>query len=325
MPANIPAATEERLGRIRPSKILYIKLGKGGRWEHSSFTNGRIEWGLDTDPHDLAVEGKWDALRDHYIACGVVPGTATSYANEARDFYDPDPNTLWITFARGHLWWGFAEPGVHMLDPAVADQGSRYRQAVDGWRCTDINGEPLRLERLSTRLTKLAAFPRTMCEVKETDLCLRYINAEPDAIAIAAQRAQRELHHGVERLIKRLSWNDFELLTDLVLTGSGWRRITPLGGTMKDVDLIVEQPLTGTRMAVQVKSTMNRHTLSDYHDRLIATGAADALLFVSHSPDVDVATAAASYGETIQFLTGKKLAELAIHCGLTQWILDRAY
>lgn len=309
---------------IRPSKILYIKLGAGGSWEQSSFDNGRIEWGLDCDPHDLPSDGRWDALRQHYIASGFSPATATSYVREARSFYDPAPDILWITFARGHLWWAFAEPRVELLGPASLTQGSRYRQTVSGWQCTNIKGEPLRVDGLSTRMTRLAGYPRTLCAVKEADLCLRYINAEADAVALAVQQAQDALVLGIERLIQRLSWSDFELLTDLILTRSGWRRISALGGMMKDVDLVVEQPLTGKRMAAQVKSAMNRHTLADYHNRLITSGAAETLLIVCHSPEADVVTAAAAYGDTMQLLTGNALARLTIDCGLIQWTVERA-
>jgi len=242
------------LAPVRASRIQYIKLGAGGAWEASSFANGRIEWGIDSDPHDLPAAEDWAALREHYISAGFAPSTASGYVTEARAFYEGATDVLWITFSRGHLWWTFAEPDVHYLGAAGDITGSRYRTAIGGWRNCDIHGVPLSIDRLSTRLTKLASYPRTICLVKEAGLCLRYINGEEDSDAAAVQTASDQLEQSIGTLIKRLNWDDFELLSDLMLSRSGWRRVSSLGGILKDIDLLVEQPLTGQRMAVQVKS-----------------------------------------------------------------------
>ena len=309
------------LAPVRASKIQYIKLGAGGAWEASCFANGRIEWGIDSDPHDLPAAGDWARLREHYISAGFAPSTASGYVTEARAFYEGAPDVLWITFSRGHLWWTFAEAEVHYLGAAGNTAGSRYRTAIGGWKNCDIHGVPLSIDRLSTRLTKLASYPRTICLVKEAGFCLRYINGEEDSDAAAVQAARDQLEQSIGTLIKRLNWDDFELLSDLILSRSGWRRVSSLGGIMKDIDLLVEQPLTGQRMAVQVKSAATRETFLNYRARLIEQGAADSMLLICHSPSFDVA----SVGDpSATILTGSRLARLAVDCGLTQWILDRA-
>ena len=306
---------------VHASKIQYIKLGAGGAWEASCFANDRIEWGIDSDPHDLPMAENWTALREHYTSVGFAPSTASGYVTEARVFYEGAADVLWITFSRGHLWWTFAEPEVHYLGAAGDTAGSRYRTAIGGWKNCDTHGAPLSIDRLSTRLTKLASYPRTICAVKEAELCLRYINGEEDGDAAAVQASRDQLEQGLETLIKRLNWDDFELLSDLILARSGWRRISSLGGILKDIDLLVEQPLTGQRMAVQVKSAATKETFLDYRTRLIEQGAADSMLLICHSPSFDVASAG---DPSATILTGSRLARLAIDCGLTQWILDRA-
>ena len=45
-------------GAIKATSVRYIKLGAGGRWENPSLDNGRIDWGLPSDPHNAAMAGK---------------------------------------------------------------------------------------------------------------------------------------------------------------------------------------------------------------------------------------------------------------------------
>ena len=77
------------------------------------------------------------------------------------------PNDLWITFARGHLWWAFAKPGVHLTGGDVKKEGEGYRIVIDRWRNIDVIGRPLTMDSLSTRLTQLAGYRGTICNVRE--------------------------------------------------------------------------------------------------------------------------------------------------------------
>ena len=51
-----------------------------------------------------------------------------------------------------------------------------------------------------------------------------------------------------------LHQDDFETLVDLIFARGGWHRVSALGGNEADIDLAVEQSLTGERAFVQVKS-----------------------------------------------------------------------
>lgn len=310
-------------GAISATSVRYIKLGAGGRWEDVSLDNSRIDWGMLSDPHDEALDGNWDAVKAHYAKCGLTPAVATGYTNEAMAFYSSGPEVLWITFARGRMWWAFAEPEVHWIGGDGTGQGTRYRKTIGGWRDSDINGVTLNIDRLSTKLTQLGSYRRTSCQVKERDLCLRYINGEPDVNAVAVADAQLKLERALEKLIVRLSWADFELLVDLVLTRSGWQRVSSLGGTLKDVDLILEQPLTGERMAVQVKSSADQQVVNDYSARLAAR-TEDRLLLICHSPIGKLVAPLHTDRRIITIMTGADLARKSINCGLTMWIMDHA-
>jgi hypothetical protein len=58
----------------------------------------------------------------------------------------------------------------------------------------------------------------------------------------------------IAQLIQRLDDKDFENLVDMVFTAGGWRRIGGVGGTEKNIDIELQQPVTGEFVMVKVKS-----------------------------------------------------------------------
>ncbi len=263
-------------------------------------------------------------MRRHYLAQGLRPATATGYVTEARAFYDADPQVLWITFARGRLWWAFARPEVHWIGGSGDTQGTRYRKTIDGWHDHDLAGTPLDLERLSTSLTQLAGYRRTICRVAQAEYCLRMINAQADPLLDIVADARRQLEKHLAAAIARLNWADFELLVELILTRSGWRRISAIGGTMKDVDMVIEQPLTGERMLVQVKSKADQRIVVDYARRLGVRAGAKRLLLVCHSPQGQLREPQMADGRRLQIMVAAELARRAAACDLVDWVMDRA-
>lgn len=152
---------------------------------------------------------------------------------------------------------------------------------------------------------------------------MRRINGVEEP-AVAASRAARDaLVAAVAVLIRQLHWADFELLVDLIFATAGWRRVSMLGGTMKDNDLIVEQPATGERASVQVKSLANQVVL----DRSLAAVAASQLssrfFFVCHSATGDL-VAPAGMLKPVHLWNAEALATVAVTNGLTDWLIDRA-
>lgn len=322
-----PAASEATPRKAPPvtaSKVRYIKFGPGGRWEAASLDQGRLDWGLTDDPHEMALEGDWEGLRKHYQGQRTTRASATADQTEAQAFYDCDPDALWITFARGKMWWAFAEPEVEWLGGDGQSQGTRYRLTRDGWHDSDLAGAALNVDRLSTSLTQVAGYRRTICAVTEVAYCLRMINAEADPDRAAVDAAREAVVEGIGRATARLHWRDFELLVELILTRSGWQRVSPLGGTLKDVDLIVEQPFTGERMVVQVKSKAAQAVVEDYARRFANRGGAEKLLFVCHSPTGTLREQVQMDGRSMRIMTNPEIARRVIDCGLASWVLDRA-
>jgi hypothetical protein len=311
---------------VAPSTLHYIKLGAGGRWETSALERDRLEWGLPSDPHEPALAEDWYAVSRAYIENGAGKATATGYTNEARAFYTGDSEAVWITFARGRMWWAMAGPEVHWSGGDGGQEATRYRAVPGGWRDCDITGTPLDLERLSTRLTRLAGYRRTICNLSpdQQQLALRYINAAQDPEQVAVANARAELRRSLTVLIQRLSWSDFEELVDLALARTGWIRISDLGGMTKDVDLIVEQPLTGDRMAVQVKSSADQRTVDDYARRLGEHSLVERRLLICHSPIGRIEAPPANGDRRLELMLDEAVTDLSIRAGLTDWIINRA-
>lgn len=304
---------------VTATTIRYIKLGAGGVFARACLDRGEIQLGYHEVPHDLCAAGDWDGVLGHFVVTRRTIGKAKDSTREVQDFYTLDRDSLWITFADGFLWWAFAEPEVTWLSPRETPGASRFRRTVDGWRNTTIHGEPLRIDGLSTRLTQVANYRGTICAVRAGDYLLRRLNGEAEPVLEAANAARVAMLASAKAMIAQLHWADFEILVDLIFARGGWQRTSVLGGTMADIDLVIEQPTLGESAAVQVKSRASQATLDEHIAWFTASGLRRTF-FVCHSPD-----GALSTGGTpgVHLWTGDPLAEVAVRSGLFEWLMDR--
>ena len=49
--------------QIKPSKALFIKLGRSGKWERECLEKGILRFGYTQTPFDAAVAGNWEEVR----------------------------------------------------------------------------------------------------------------------------------------------------------------------------------------------------------------------------------------------------------------------
>lgn len=308
---------------IAPAAVRYIKLGAGGAWEAASLDSGRIDWGNEQDPHASAEARDWAGAKQAYLDQNLTSATATGHLRELKDFYTLGSDCLWITFARGHLWWCFAEPEVSRTSGTGAAQGASYRKVRGAWRNADVRGQPLTIDGLSSKLTQLAGYRRTICNVAEAEYLLGRINAEEEPLVAAARTARRGLIDASEGLIRHLHWADFETFVDLIFSRAGWRRVSRLGGRMKDIDLMLEQPLTGERASVQVKSAADQSMLNACVAAFEADASVSRFFFVCHSPRTAL-NLASSGDRSVHLWTIEHLASAAVDQGLTDWLIERA-
>lgn len=307
------------MDKVSASAVRYIKLGPKNAWAPVSFERNEIHFGYKTIAHELCQREAWEEAAAILRAEGRTPGKANDAVREIRDFYSLGADCLWITFCNERLWWAFAEPQVSWLGPDNEEHGSRVRKTIGPWRCADIRNRILRTDELSTRLTQVGAYRQTLCGVKEDAYLLRRLNAEDEPLVQEAVEVRTTMLELTARMIARLHWAEFETMVDLIFARSGWQRISRVGGTQKDVDLVLQQPTTGETAWVQVKSRARQAVLDDYVNRFRENGSQDRLFFVCHSPGGRMAVS----DPDIHLWTGDTLAAAATKAGLFEWLVDR--
>jgi hypothetical protein len=181
------------LSNVQPEHIRYIKLGSGGWWAQTSFSEGVLCFGFETIPHELCERKDWNEVWNRLRPDKKNDAAATHARNEIKDFYELGEDCLWITFADLHLWWAFAHPEVQWVWDGTYDRPPRKRKTLDGWHKTDIFGKPLRVVALSSKLTQVAKFQGTICEVAEKDYLLRRINGIEEPVFVRAHEARKAM------------------------------------------------------------------------------------------------------------------------------------
>lgn len=302
---------------INPSEVRFIKLGSEGEWEQDCIESSRptIRLGFVNPFHDDCLLGKFDRVHKHWLK-STIKSKATEFTNQIRDFYTLDEKTLWITFYKRRLFWCFARPEVSILPG-----GERARRVKGRWRSTTLAGDELFLDRLSGRLTRTRGFRGTICRVAEADDLIRRINGEKSPDIQEAESSLQRLEQSLIPLIQHLSWQDFELLCDLIFTRAGWQRNSRVGATEEDVDLDLSAPVSGRRAFVQIKSRANALDLQDYMMRFTANGRYDEMYFVVHSPEGPLEKI--KHPKQVTIVGPEKVAELVVAAGLTMWLLNK--
>ena len=309
---------------MEPVKLLdirYIKLGKGGIWAKWALDAGEIPFGYPGVGHEICQQGDWEAIAERLVELGrKSKQSVTSGVREVKEFYTLGEGTLWVTFEFGALWWAYANTDIKLY-PIEEDGPTRYRKTVDGWHREDIEGTPLLVEHLSTSLTQLAVYRGTICRVANVDYLLRRIKAEPEPIIVKAKLAREQMVSLAAEMITNLHWADFEVLVDLIFSRNGWQRTSGLGGTLKDVDLALENASTGERAFAQVKSKASQAVLEDYIERFHRYEQYQRMFFVCHTP---IGISVDSASPNIHIWTNETLANAAIKAALFDWLVERS-
>jgi hypothetical protein len=304
---------------IAPATVRYIKLGAGGVFAPACLERDEIHLSYKELPHELCVAGDWDRVVDWFVQRGRKLGKARDATREIRDFYTLGSDCLWITFSDGYLWWVFAEDEVTWRGTDDPMLGPRSRSTIGAWRNTSIGGRPLRTQSLTSKLTQVGNYRQTICQVGHDAYLLRKINDTSEPIVAEAEAARKMLIDVATRMIGELHWADFEVFADLILARGGWQRVSVLGETMADIDMLIEQPTLGERATVQVKSRANQSVL-DEHIRHFQRSGETRTFFICHSPDGKLSTNATA---GVHVWAGSELAAVAVKSGLFEWLMDR--
>jgi hypothetical protein len=306
------------------TQVKYIKLGVGGSWATSCFDRGIIRLGFDTGiekVYSAAIRGDWEKIKN-YWADGRCK-TPQQHANQTRTFFEDSGNTLWVTFHNRMLYYCIANPGhpVAESNPISSDEhDSSYRTVFkQGWSNVDVNGHPLMMDNLSGNLTKTAGYRMTICGFSSDieNYIVQKISAIPSLNAENAISARNALVLQIENIIKSFTWEDFEILVELIFGNSGWKRISKTGGVQKTIDLVLKDPVTSEIAFVQVKSKTNQSILNEYIDEFKA-GNYDRMFFAYHSGNAEASI------KGVHVWNSKWIAEKVLDSGLIDWVIDRA-
>jgi hypothetical protein len=137
---------------------------------------------------------------------------------------------------------------------------------------------------------------------------------------LAVSAAVDSLGKQVSSAIQSLHWKDFETLVDLIFRQAGWRRLSVLGGTMKFADLELEEPITGDRYQIQIKSSAGAPEFKAYRDEFAGQGFRK-LFFVVHSPQPSLTDDLAS--ESVEIIRPDRLGRMIVNAGLVGWVLAK--
>ncbi len=157
--------------------------------------------------------------------------------------------------------------------------------------------------------------------MKEADYMNRRNNAVGETVVAPERDARQAIVAVASELIAGLHWADFETLVDLIFARSGWQRISRVGGTQADVDLIIEQPATGEIAFVQVKSKAGQSVLDDYIGRFRRSETYDRMFFVCHTPKGALSV---NDDPSLHVWAGDRLADAAVKAGLFDWLIERS-
>ena len=217
---------------IEANEIRYIKLGRKGKWERECIEKGILRLGFQTqNTFSDCMSNNWQAVSDYWTSKGKVQQSATNYTNQIESFFTDGGSVLWVTICDHSLYWGFLEntPTEKHLDGEGV-----FRRVQNGWSNTDVTGVKLSSEKLSGNVLKLAMFQGTSCKIRERPrraYIINKINGLSLPEVAQSQRCYVAAKESIIPLLNLLTWQDFELLVELIFSVSGWRRIGVLGKT----------------------------------------------------------------------------------------------
>ncbi|RDY67715.1 hypothetical protein DX912_07265 [Lysobacter soli] len=307
---------------INPRAVRYVKLGPGGSWEQDSKRLGILRFGFESaDPETLALcrAKDWDELARSWREQGKQsPGTATSFTNQIRAFFEDQGDTLWVTFIDDVLHYGFLEPGEPQRWDRDANYSS-YRTLCGGWRTTDATGATLTKTSLPGTITKLSMFRGTSCNVIDAERLVKRINGQRSDEVTRVEQARTSLLEALVPLIQMLHERDFEILIDMGFVNAGWRRLGAVGGNQATKDLDLEAPLTRERAYVQIKCQTTQGELDAYAKDFANKDTYDRLFYVYHTGQIEH-----SFSEAGVTLFGAgDVARMVLEGGLVDWVIDR--
>jgi hypothetical protein len=306
-----------------PTSVRYVKNGRGGQWWAAARTSGQVHLGWRSIPKHLLLRPDFHKLkkvvRSHFRS---RPG-ATQDFNALRDLLDRPSERLWITFQDGYMWWCTVLDGATVNpEGETVHKGNFWLTCKRPWSNRSLNGKLLAVSNLPGTVTATGGFKATVCTPKDWQTVIRIIQDEKDPDAAKVSEARGEYEKAIRKIVKRLSWRDFEQLIDFILTRTGWARVSTLGKTREGIDVEAVNLTTNEIAFAQVKSSATQEVLDDYVKRFNKRRDHYArMIFAVHTPKGRLATPNDS--SAVQLWTVDRVAGLVVRLGLGEWVESR--
>jgi hypothetical protein len=303
-----------------PQTVRYIKNGQGGAWWPSAKENLQLHLGWKDTPDHLIKSGNLKSIEPLLRAAFSNQGAATRDLNQLSYALVSPSQHIWVTVEQGFLWWCTVndEPVINPNGES-SDEGHFWLTCALPWRNTALNGKLLAVSDLPGGLTMTSAFRSTICVPREAAAIRRTILGEVDQDAVQASEKRVAYEQSLEKLIRRLTAKDFELLVDLILARTGWVRTSFVGKTKEGVDIEAENIAANELAFVQVKSSTDQATLIDYIRKYEERRENyDRMIMAVHSPRDSMKVPDTAIG--VQLWTCETIAKLSVRLGLGAWI-----
>jgi len=306
----------EKLNKV--SKVLFIKLGKGGRFAQECIENNYLKLSYDEVNHELCANGQWDSVKEYFINTeNTTKQVATNHTNQIKQFYTESEKTLWITFVDNKLWWCFSKPTI-----TKNRDNTKTRPTVGKWSDKDIFNSILFTSNLSGKLLKTHGYQGTICNISEKDYVLTKLKGEERIEVVEVKEALKNLTQKLSSLIPHLQWQDFEILIDLIFRQMGWQRVSVLGKELKTLDIELFSPVTEERAVVQIKTGANLSSFKSYVEQFSTMKDYDKFFYIASSPADDLRNYK-NDSEKIKLYLTEDVAKLTISSGLINWVIKK--
>jgi hypothetical protein len=305
-----------------PTSVRYVKNGRRGQWWPVARANGQVHLGWKPVPKELLVKPDFPEIeRILRRVNGPRQGVKQDF-NALRDLLNTPSQHVWVTFEERFMWWCTVLDGATVNpDGESTKVGNFWLVCNLPWSNHSLNGRLLAQADLPGTVTTVAGFKATVCTPKAWREILRIIQDEKDPDVILAAEARGKYKQALEKIIKRLPWQDFEQLIDLILDRTGWVRISSLGKTLEGIDLEAENRTADEIAFVQVKSIATQTVLNDYVEQFSNQRERYArMIFAVHSPSRELR---APSNLPVQLWTCDRVAEFVVHVGLGEWVESR--
>jgi hypothetical protein len=221
------------------------------------------------------------------------------------------------------MWWCTVLDGATVNpEGETVHKGNFWLTCKRPWSNRSLNGKLLAVSNLPGTVTATGGFKATVCTPKDWQTVIRIIQDEKDPDAAKVSEARGEYEKAIRKIVKRLSWRDFEQLIDFILTRTGWARVSTLGKTREGIDVEAVNLTTNEIAFAQVKSSATQEVLDDYVKRFNKRRDHYArMIFAVHTPKGRLATPNDS--SAVQLWTVDRVAGLVVRLGLGEWVESR--